>query len=73
MGIGFLVCRSEEIRTRISSFGSLRAQADFITEQEIPWDELAFPVVREMLKEFLEDRKAGEYPIRSTVIEYPRR
>ena len=43
------------------------------TEQEIPWDELAFPTVIELLREFLEDRKTGEYPVRNTVIEYPRR
>ena len=43
------------------------------TEQEIPWDELAFPTVRELLREFLEDRKTGQYPVRNTVIEYPRR
>ena len=43
------------------------------TEQEIPWDELAFPTVRELLREFLKDRKTEQYPIRSTVIDYPRR
>ena len=43
------------------------------TEQEIPWDELAFLTVREILREFLEDRKRGQYPVRNTVIEYPRR
>jgi 8-oxo-dGTP pyrophosphatase MutT (NUDIX family) len=42
-------------------------------EDEIPWDELAFPTVRELLTEFLEDRKTGQYPVRNTVIEYPRR
>lgn len=43
------------------------------TEQEIPWEELAFPVVREMLQEYLVDRKTGQYPIRNSVIEYVRR
>ena len=43
------------------------------SEDEIPWDELAFPTVRELLREFLEDRKTGQYPVRNTVIEYPRR
>ena len=43
------------------------------SEDEIPWDELAFPTVRELLTEFLEDRKTGQYPVRNTVIEYPRR
>ena len=48
-------------------------ESALFTEQEIPWDELAFPTVRELLTEFLEDRKSGHYPIRNTVIEYPRR
>ena len=42
-------------------------------EDEIPWDELAFPTVRELLREFLQDRQFGEYPVRNTVIDYPRR
>ena len=48
-------------------------ESALFTEQEIPWDELAFPTVRELLREFLEDRKTGQYPVRNTVIEYPRR
>ena len=48
-------------------------ESALFTEQEIPWDELAFPTVRELLREFLEDRKKGQYPVRNTVIEYPRR
>ena len=43
------------------------------SEDEIPWGELAFPTVRELLREYLEDRKTGQYPVRNTVIEYPRR
>ena len=34
-------------------------------ENEIPWDELAFPVIRESLEFYFEDRKAGHYPVRS--------
>ena len=33
-------------------------------EQDIPWDQLAFPVVTDLLTEFLDDRKRGEYPVR---------
>ena len=43
------------------------------SEEEIPWDELAFPTVRELLREFLQDRQVGEYPVRNSVIDYPRR
>ena len=41
-------------------------ESALFTEQEIP--ELAFPTVRELLREFLEDRKTGQYPVRNTVI-----
>ena len=37
-------------------------------EDEIPWDDLAFPVVRELLSEFFEDRVIGEFPVRHSVI-----
>ena len=45
-------------------------ESALFTEQEIPWDELAFPVVREMLQEYLVDRKTGDFPVRNTVISY---
>ena len=34
------------------------------TEQEIPWDEIAFPVVKETLKYFFQDLPAQEFPVR---------
>jgi len=43
------------------------------SEEEIPWDELAFPVVIEILREFFEDRKAREFPIRNSTIRYQHR
>lgn len=33
-------------------------------ETQIPWDELAFPVVRDTLEHFFHDRSAGEFPVR---------
>ena len=48
-------------------------ESALFSEEEIPWDELAFPTVRELLREFLQDRQVGEYPVRNTVIDYPRR
>jgi ADP-ribose pyrophosphatase YjhB (NUDIX family) len=44
------------------------------TEAEIPWDQIAFPVVYETLKAFFLDNAAGQYPVRVSAIEYrPRR
>ena len=48
-------------------------ESALFSESEIPWDELAFPVVREMLQEYLVDRKTGDFPIRNTVITYRRK
>jgi ADP-ribose pyrophosphatase YjhB (NUDIX family) len=43
------------------------------TEGEIPWDEIAFPVVYETLKEFFDDTREGHFPVRVSAIEYRRR
>ena len=34
------------------------------SEQDIPWDEIAFPVVTEVLREFFEDNRKSEFPVR---------
>lgn len=34
-------------------------------EDEIPWSELAFPVITDILKEFFADRIINNYPVRS--------
>jgi ADP-ribose pyrophosphatase YjhB (NUDIX family) len=34
-------------------------------EEEIPWDEIAFPVVEQTLRLYFADRKRGEFPIRA--------
>jgi ADP-ribose pyrophosphatase YjhB (NUDIX family) len=44
-------------------------ESGFYTEQEIPWDEIAFPVVYEALKEYFEDTKTGHFPVRVSAIE----
>ena len=38
-------------------------------EHEIPWHELAFPVVQETLREFFEDRRGGHFPVRVSLID----
>ena len=44
------------------------------TEADVPWDSIAFPVVRETLKEFFSDAPSGEFPVRVSAIEHrPRR
>ena len=36
---------------------------------EIPWDEIAFPVVKETIEEFFEDKKNNHFPVRMSEIE----
>ncbi|GAB3276864.1 NUDIX hydrolase [Parahaliea aestuarii] len=38
-------------------------------EADVPWDEIAFPVVYKALKEYFDDRRRGEYPVRVSSIE----
>lgn len=35
-----------------------------LTEEEIPWKEIAFPVVKSTLEHYFEDRRRNQYPVR---------
>jgi ADP-ribose pyrophosphatase YjhB (NUDIX family) len=37
---------------------------DMFSEADIPWDEIAFPVVRETLQHYFQDRPANNFPVR---------
>ena len=39
-------------------------ESRLFSEDDIPWSELAFPTVTDVLTEYFEDRKTGEFPIR---------
>ena len=39
-------------------------EVELFAESDIPWSEIAFPVVNDALKEFFEDYRCGEYPVR---------
>lgn len=42
-------------------------------EQDIPWDELAFPVIRDTLEHYFRDRNSGIFPVHVGDIVYPKR
>ncbi len=42
-------------------------------EHEIPWNNLAFPVITKSLQYYFEDRKSGQFQIRSEAMEFKRR
>ncbi|WP_435215849.1 NUDIX hydrolase [Luminiphilus sp. nBUS_16] len=43
-------------------------ETELVSPANIRWDELAFPVVRELLREFIEDSHSGDFPVRHSVI-----
>ncbi len=45
-------------------------ESGLYAEDEIPWDALAFPVVRESLQDYFRDRRTGEYPVKVVALEY---
>ena len=48
--------------------GEETLETQLFAESEIPWDELAFPVITQTLQHYYEDRKTGSFPIRSLEI-----
>jgi ADP-ribose pyrophosphatase YjhB (NUDIX family) len=49
--------------------GDESADAGLFAAEEIPWDELAFPTIREALRFYLGDREHGDFPVRTRDIE----
>lgn len=43
-------------------------EADLFCEHEIPWEQLAFPVIDRTLRFYCADRKVGRFPVRNEVI-----
>lgn len=54
------------------SAGPESLEVKLFSEEEIPWDELAFPVVNKTLKYFFEDRKTNTFPIRTEDLVHPK-
>jgi ADP-ribose pyrophosphatase YjhB (NUDIX family) len=46
-----------------ASPGAESLEVNLLAEEEIPWDELAFPVVHETLRQYCEERRAGRYTL----------
>lgn len=44
--------------------GEESLETRLFAEEEIPWNELAFPTIAKTLKYFFEDRKNDQFPIR---------
>ena len=46
--------------------GTESFEVELFRAEDIPWHQLAFPVVIETLREFLADRESGEFPVRAS-------
>lgn len=44
--------------------GAESSDVKLFTGEEIPWDQLAFPIVRDTIEFYLEDRKTNIFPVR---------
>lgn len=56
------------LRDGFAEPGTESLETRLFEAHEIPWDELAFPVIRESLALYLEDRQQGDFPVRNGVI-----
>ena len=53
--------------------GTESLEVELFSEDTIPWDDLAFPVVGKTLRHYFSDRLNGDYPIRTEDITWSRR
>jgi ADP-ribose pyrophosphatase YjhB (NUDIX family) len=63
----YLVYRGE-LRTHAFGCGSESSDVRLWRINEIPWEDLAFPVIREVLRRYAADRTAGSFSVHSGMI-----
>jgi ADP-ribose pyrophosphatase YjhB (NUDIX family) len=51
--------------------GTESLEVALFTEQEIPWDELAFRTISTTLRHYFADRVSGIFPVRSEALRHP--
>src|SRR5512138_2577923 len=56
----YMMFRAELVDPAVSP-GLESLEVKLVTESEIPWDQLAFAMVKKTLESYLEDRKTGVY------------
>ena len=64
----YIFYRADLNGTEFSS-GPESLEVELFAEEDIPWDEIAFPVVTDALRELFEDRKKGHYPVRVSEVD----
>lgn len=61
----YMFYRGDLIDNRFGA-GTESLEVGLFHADEIPWQQMAFPVVIETLREFLADRERGEFPVRAS-------
>ena len=59
----YMLHRGELVEGRYG-VGVESLECRLFSEDEIPWDELAFPSIRKTLRHYFADRDSGEFPVR---------
>ncbi|MDX1594107.1 MAG: NUDIX hydrolase [Gammaproteobacteria bacterium] len=63
----YLVYRAR-MRSADHGPGDESLESRLVDPASIPWDELAFPVIEEVLRHYVADRERGDYPLRTGVL-----
>jgi ADP-ribose pyrophosphatase YjhB (NUDIX family) len=68
----FYIFYKAELTTPEFGAGDESLEVALFNEEDIPWDQLAFPIVGRTLKYYFADRKEGVFPIRHRALEFKR-
>ena len=52
-----------DVEDGLASPGEESMETKFVAEQDIPWDDLAFPIIKESLELYFADRKRGQFSL----------
>ena len=50
------------LRTMEFGVGDESSEVELVSLEDIPWEQLAFPVIREILTRYTEDHRVGHFP-----------
>jgi ADP-ribose pyrophosphatase YjhB (NUDIX family) len=68
----YLIFRAA-LRTPTFGVGSESLEVELVHPDKIPWDQLAFPVIQEALKRYVEDLRRGQFGLHVGQVERMRR
>jgi hypothetical protein len=61
-----------ELKTPEYGPGDESLEVELFTEEQIPWDELAFQTIHNALRLYFEDRRNNRFPLRHIELDTPR-